>query len=326
MTETSSETTPETDAGQSLEMDFDISDGEAEAGEGNTSLPPILVKKFLVPAAAGMLALLLAIGCMTGRNSWKSETDELAAEEMVSVTEAEKDLEETKEAPDNEKEKPEKQPAEEKREAREDQADSEPTASGKTAAEYSEMEKPAAEETEDLSWQETIFGNQRSTVMTGPITVSGLTENEKNLTGFRESDFIRSLSSFLVTNNTHTSAVTFTGSIACSAGEAAAYTADLKGVSDRNLVVLFFPKYPGKYLFALETVKKEESTGSKESESKTQVQTQTQAQTQTPVSQPAASQTPAAQSTPQTEPAYDAHAPEAEKRSVRTCQLSFEFL
>lgn len=151
----------------------------------------------------------------------------------------------------------------------------------------------------DLSWQDEIFGNGNAAVMTRPVQVTGLTENEKNLTAFRESDFVRGASRFLTQNNIRSSQITFTGSIACSAPEAAAYTADLKGVSDRKLIAVFFPKYPGKYLFMLESVseKEKEAVPSAETERRTQPQV-----TQTV---PAVSAAPAA-SQEESESDYDA--------------------
>ena len=42
--------------------------------------------------------------------------------------------------------------------------------------------------TNDTKWQETIFGAGESMAMTMQIQVQGLTENERILTGFRESE------------------------------------------------------------------------------------------------------------------------------------------
>ena len=157
--------------------------------------------------------------------------------------------------------------------------------------------------TQDLSWQDTIFGRTGTGVINTSIKVSGLTENERNLVSFRESDFIRSAAVFLTANNIHTGRITFTGSAACSAGAAAAYEAELSGVSGQKLLVVFYPKYPGKYLFMLmkqevKTVEKTKETD-KPSQTETrgnsqgtqilsqqiitapQIQTQTQAQSQT---------------------------------------------
>ena len=69
------------------------------------------------------------------------------------------------------------------------------TEDGQIPAETEEHDEPPAPETvpetEDTSWQETIFGKEGKTVITAPIRVRGLTQNERRLTGFRESDFPR---------------------------------------------------------------------------------------------------------------------------------------
>ena len=148
----------------------------------------------------------------------------------------------------------------------------------------------------DTKWQETIFGGGESMAMTMQIQVQGLTENERTLTGFRESDFIKKLSAFLSANNVSTRKVTFSGPAACSAISGAAYEAALSGVKDRKLIVVFYPEYPGQYLFCL--VKDEKETSSS---GNTQAQNQSQQPVQT---QP---QTAAVQNTqPETQPEYDA--------------------
>ena len=246
--------------------------GEEENREEENAPLPGRVKKVL-PAAIVILVCLISVLCFSLRPKKTGFSDDgsnrEAYEELVSVTEAEKDTQR--------EEVPESKPETEKEIVKETQAgDKNPLP--------------------DLSWQDEIFGTARETVIRRPIKVSGLTENEKNLTGFRESDFVRSLSAFLAANNVSTSAVTFTGTVACSAGNAAAYLADLKGVSDRRLSVLFFPKFPGKYLFTLETVTKEKEASGTENRS------------QAPVSSPVQTQAPAAVQTPQaeTQSSYDA--------------------
>ena len=163
-----------------------------------------------------------------------------------------------------------------------------------------EKETDREAETEKTNaWQEVIFGPAGTNVVTYPVRVFGLTENEKNLLSFRESDFIRSLSSFLSTNNMEVSSVTFTGPIACSPQGAAAYTASLKGEENYHLVVLFYPDFPGKYLFALEKVEKEK-------EPETVKQTEKQRQPERPViiqTQPSQVQAPAEA---ETQSSYDA--------------------
>ena len=150
----------------------------------------------------------------------------------------------------------------------------------------------------DSKWQETIFGGGENMAMTMQIQVQGLTENERTLTGFRESDFIKRLSAFLSANNVSTRKVTFSGPAACSAISGAAYEAALSGIKDRKLVVVFYPEYPGQYLFCLVKDEKEDtSSGS------TQAPTQ-QPQVQVQQAQP---QTATVQNTqPETQPEYDA--------------------
>ena len=156
----------------------------------------------------------------------------------------------------------------------------------------------------DTKWQETIFGAGESMAMTMQIQVQGLTENERILTGFRESDFIKKLSVFLSANNISTRKVTFSGPAACSAISGAAYEAALSGIKDRKLVVVFYPEYPGQYLFCLVKYEKEKTTsGNSQTHSQTQNQIQ-QPQVQAQQTQP---QTAAAQNTqPETQPEYDA--------------------
>ena len=158
----------------------------------------------------------------------------------------------------------------------------------------------------DAKWQETIFGGGESMAMAMQIQVQGLTENERTLTGFRESDFIKRLSAFLSANNISTRKVTFSGPAACSAISGAAYEAALSGVRDRKLVVVFYPEYPGQYLFCLVKEEKEKTTsGNTQARNETQAQNQTQQpQVQVQQTQP---QTAAAQNIqPETQPEYDA--------------------
>ena len=153
----------------------------------------------------------------------------------------------------------------------------------------------------DTKWQETIFGGGESMAMTMQIQVQGLTENERTLTGFRESDFIKKLSAFLSANNVSTQKVTFSGPAACSAISGAAYEAVLSGVNERKLVVVFYPEYPGQYLFCLVKDEKEKSSSGN---TQAQIQNQTQQPVQVQQAQP---QTAAVQNAqPETQPEYDA--------------------
>lgn len=229
---------------------------EGKGTDASRPMPGILL--CILP----VLAIILMV-CLIPSLGKKGETDAKArsgqpAEEVVFVTEANR--------PEHDTDAP---PAE-------------------TDAQAGQGQEENLPETEDLSWQEAIFGSSSKSVITAPMSVTGLTENEKNLTRFRESDFIRSLSAFLVANNIHVSGVTFTGPIACSAGDAAGYAASLNGITDRKLIVLFFPKYPGKYLFALETVEKKENP-TRQTQAETQAATTQQvpaADTSAAASQP----------------------------------------
>ena len=119
--------------------------------------------------------------------------------------------------------------------------------------EESSIEETAreTEPLQDSSWMEKVFGESDNAVVTTPVKVTGLTENEKELLHFRESDFIKSLSGFFLEENIKTSEVTFQGSIPFSSKEASAYVAGIKGMDTKNLIVLFYPQYPGRYQFLL---------------------------------------------------------------------------
>lgn len=119
--------------------------------------------------------------------------------------------------------------------------------------EESSIEETAreTEPLQDSSWMEKVFGESDNAVVTTPVKVTGLTENEKELLHFRESDFIKSLSGFLLEEDIKTSEVTFQGSIPFSSKEASAYEAGIKGMDSKNLIVLFYPQYPGRYQFLL---------------------------------------------------------------------------
>ena len=119
--------------------------------------------------------------------------------------------------------------------------------------EESSIEETAreTEHLQDSSWMEKVFGERDNAVVTTPVKVTGFTENEKELLHFRESDFIKSLSGFFLEEDIKTSEVTFQGSIPFSSKEASAYVAGIKGMDSKNLIVLFYPQYPGRYQFLL---------------------------------------------------------------------------
>lgn len=255
------------------EIDLSPDGGDVSAG-GEEARSPSPPKKYLFIGILAALALCVILMCLGGGPKKKKVPErsrEEISEDVVSVTEAGSDVEEL--TAETEKAKPD---------------------GAKPETEKNEDPAPKT----DISWQEDIFGYSNAKVIMTPIKVSGLTENEKTLTGFRESDFVKSLSSFLTTNNIQASGVTFKGSIACSAAGAAAYTADIAGVKNKRIVVLFFPKYPGKYLFALEDVPKEEKQEKKAAPS------QTEKPAQTTVTIPQQTAVPTSQT--QSEDTYDA--------------------
>ena len=151
----------------------EISEEMKDAGEENH--PPSLRRWNLL--ALPLLLFICLLLALAGGQKKKEDPAKVknrqATEETVSVTEAEKD------DPD------EKAPSKEAQENDENR---------ETAM---ETEKKDFAPEEDLSWQNVIFGSYETDVVSYPISILGLTENEKNLTGFRESDFVRSLSSFL---------------------------------------------------------------------------------------------------------------------------------
>ena len=264
-------------ASQSLTADQVKEEGE-DAGH-----PPSFSRwklVLLMAAATFCLVCFVASGWQKKEHRAVQMPEEMS-EEVISLTEAETDTQE-------------ETPAEDLKEST--------TPAATDPVEMSAQEKPEQSETLDTSWQTDIFGNYENAVVASSFSISGLTENEKNLTGFRESDFIRSLSAFLKANNLRTTAVTFTGSIACSAGEAAAYTANLKGVDNRRLVVLFYPRYPGKYLFTLEETSGDETKDTEKKDAAPAATTQSAPIVTAPNYQTQQSQS----SQEQTEPAYDA--------------------
>ena len=246
-------------------------------------------RKMFHLAVAAIWAMLLLIICHPWDQSQMENLEEnknTKQEEMVSITESGKEDIAEISAKSDEITPAEKKVGSVKTESVGTEAENKQEPEQETNAETEEnvkpLESPEGTETHNVSvpmgnnqdWQETVFGSHAAGVVTFPISVKGLTENEKNLTGFRESDFIRELSTFLAANNLRSSSVTFTGSISCSADQAAAYTADLNGSSDWKLMVVFYPEYPGKYLFSLirkeQTIRKEEPSA-KSSETRQQV-------------------------------------------------------
>lgn len=159
-----------------------------------------------------------------------------------------------------------------------------------------EQESETKSETESVqseteNWMEIIFG----TVKTGvppQIQISGLTSSEKEMASFKEASFVKAVSLFLNEKGIRTSRIYFEGHMDCSSEKAVVYSASLDGYKDKRLTVIFYPDYPGQFLFTLE-----------ETEEQPVAQTETQAQTEAP--QPIVQPQPETQAA-ETERPYDA--------------------
>ncbi len=120
-----------------------------------------------------------------------------------------------------------------------------------SAANLTEAETPEAGELPD-EWQDTIFGEEKPSLLSS-IRVSGLSSAVKEKTGYREADFLNTLSSFL--QESHLGGITdviFEEEVLCSAPDSYAFRADLAGREDKVLTVILYPDYPGKYLLILQ--------------------------------------------------------------------------
>lgn len=98
-------------------------------------------------------------------------------------------------------------------------------------------------------WMDEIFGENRNGV-SSKMQVRGLTQAQRDASGFRESDFVRAAGQFLLSHGIRTGQVTFGEPVEIS-GSGTAYLADLDGVADKKLCVIMYAEYPGEYLFAL---------------------------------------------------------------------------
>ena len=111
-------------------------------------------------------------------------------------------------------------------------------------------------EISEIDWKQVVFGDadKDTSVMASQIRISGLPSSIRNLVGFRESDFVRSVSNFLSEYNIVTDKITLQESVPCSSPGAAAYQAQVSGIDDQILSILIYPDYPGYYLFSLVSV------------------------------------------------------------------------
>ena len=77
------------------------------------------------------------------------------------------------------------------------------------------------------------------------VFITGLSASEKEKLSFRESDFVKAVSSFLSSKRIDAKTVEFLRKMDISADGAQEYLASLPGHEDFYLVVLMYPEYPG---------------------------------------------------------------------------------
>ncbi|MCD7717257.1 MAG: hypothetical protein LUI39_12550 [Lachnospiraceae bacterium] len=118
--------------------------------------------------------------------------------------------------------------------------------------EDSENKMETAAETGMENWQETVFGSSEGSVIRS-VEVSGLTRSQKEKAGYRESDFITTLSAFLSENGLdEVTEVTFIDEVSCSSDSAYAFIATMDAESDELLTAIMYPDYPGYYILMLQ--------------------------------------------------------------------------
>ncbi|MCD7819798.1 MAG: hypothetical protein LUH07_12240, partial [Lachnospiraceae bacterium] len=154
-------------------------------------------------------------------------------------------------------------------------------------------------ETETENWQQTIFGDSENSILSS-IKVSGLTEDQKEKTGYRESDFLMALSAFLSDNDlAGVTEVTFENEIPCSSEGAFAFNASMDN-SEKQLTVIMYPDYPGRYILLIEEAQETEEESDAEEESEMQNESEADEQTQDAI------EIQSGQSSSETERSYDA--------------------
>ena len=105
--------------------------------------------------------------------------------------------------------------------------------------------------TDTQDWMSRIFGNSNPVSITGKISIAGLSEQEKLKLNFIESDFVKDIGSFLNKEGIITSLIYFEEKASCSSDRAQSYIASMSGITDQNLQIIFYPDYPGEYIFTL---------------------------------------------------------------------------
>ena len=121
-----------------------------------------------------------------------------------------------------------------------------------TESEPTKTAKPGTQNPvqESENWKEKIFGSDAGLVQDKQVFITGLSASEKEKLSFRESDFVKAVSTFLSSKRIDARTVEFLRKMDISADGAQEYLAVLPGHDDFYLVVLMYPEYPGKYILS----------------------------------------------------------------------------
>ena len=121
-----------------------------------------------------------------------------------------------------------------------------------TESEPAETAEPGTQDPvqETENWKEKIFGSDDGLVQDKQVFITGLSASEKEKLSFRESDFVKAVSTFLSSKRIDAKTVEFLRQMDISADGAQEYLAVLPGHDDFYLVVLMYPEYPGKYILS----------------------------------------------------------------------------
>lgn len=153
-----------------------------------------------------------------------------------------------------------------------------------SAAAGTEAHEESEAETAD-DWKDTVFGTESQQIVRD-IAVTGISQAQREASGYQEGAFRRALSTFLSSAGIETEEVAFTGELPCSAQGAYAFAAELAGVDDQFLTVLMYPEYPGRFLFVLQDKEVELVTvQTEETQPQTQAAVPVQPQVQTEAAQ-----------------------------------------
>ena len=182
-------------------------------------------------------------------------TEELM--ETVAVVRAGKEEEPVKQKPENPD--PDKQVKEETvpkiTETDKPEKSTDRKAANRIGSTKSDSAKPASmpvqnQIPETENWKEKIFGSDVGLVQDKQVFITGLSASEKEQLSFRESDFVKAVSTFLSSKRIDAKTVEFLRKMDISADGAQEYLAVLPGHDDFYLVVLMYPEYPGKYILS----------------------------------------------------------------------------